>query len=446
MPEMTSDRYSTTRYAQDEMRTTGKGLRGTGIRFADQGLWSLASFALNLSASLTLAVGDYSALCIATAVAFVCIAGLRPWSVVSRIVAGARMGISPGNSIDLESGLWSSFIAGMATYALVASCLVLSNGASPVWIPALLSMLIVLADFPRQYLLFQSHHISSAVLSMAYACLGLLTLMLYHGGVGGLYPVVAWIASAAVVVVLGYSFALRYKRNVELKRDNLRGVSWRHAAEGVYVAFGSQAALFILFAVDADQSVAGIRLNYSLVFAPALLMIQALMPLVNMRLARSWLSGKGTASDVSMWLVGFTGLVLGCGLAGIVGVTLLPGTSTFREVIPFMLPVGLAILGAQVQEVVTCAFRFSVRARILLRIRVAVVLLDIGGQIAGLYLGGVGGLGVALALIGAVRCITFLGAYLVSRQLPERNARVRAAGSAATMESTGTPREVGNAH
>lgn len=388
---------------------------GVVTRTVDQGLWSLGFFAFNLAAGLTLPVEQFASLSVATAVGFIAVGASRAWGIYAPVVGAATIGVSPETSIDRGSS-WRGTGLFAAISSVVAFGWVGRNGnVGFALVVAALAGTMVVADLPRQVLVIRGHYLRAAMLSGIHAVGALATASLVAVGVHALLP--AWLVTLAVVLVVG--LALCGRETAEVRAPTQFSISWRITAEAFYLGVGSQIAILLLYAVDDDVATAGLRFAYMLVFAPAFVVIQGVQPLIFKHLATS--SAHGTRAVLALSIRWNLLIAAGLGVCGLVGYAVLTTilTETGPSVaIPYVLPVGVAILAAQTFEVALMATRFFVTPALVHRVRLGSVLIDVGTQAAGVYLAGAEGLVWVLVVGGLVRIVVSVGALAV---LPRRD-------------------------
>lgn len=386
------------------------------VRTLDQGLWSLAFFAFNLAAGISLTVNEFAALSVGAALGFIAVGTSRAWGIYASIVDAAKAGIRPEDSIDR----WSSW-RGTATFAFVVAA------ASFVWISrsgglgyalavAALTGSMVVADLPRQVLIIRGRYARAAQLAGLYAAGAVVTVALLAAGVDNVVLLPLWFGTLLVVLVAGVVLC---GNETAVRSPAHFSIAWRITAEAVYLGIGSQIATLLLYLIHDDTATAGIRFAYSLVFAPAFVVVQSIQPLIFKQFAT--LSAQGTRAVIAVsvrWNIAVAAGLGACGFIGFTALSTVFSDSGPSAAVPYVLPVGLAILSAQTFEVALMATRFFVTPVVTHRARLASVLVDVGGQTVGVVLGGAAGLVLALVSMSVVRIAVAVAMLVV---LPRRD-------------------------
>ena len=204
-----------------------------------------------------------------------------------------------------------------------------------------------------------------------------------------------------------------------VKSDSHFAIAWRITAEAVYLGFGSQIAVLLLYMIQDDTATAGIRFAYSLAFAPAFVIIQSVQPLIFKQLATLRTQGTRAVLAVSVrWNIAVALGLGGCGLVGYAALSTVFSDTGPATALPYVLPVGLAILSAQTFEVALMATRFFVSPAVTHRARLASVLVDVGSQSVGVFVGGATGLVWTLIVLSGMRIALSVVMLLV---LPRRD-------------------------
>lgn len=378
--------------------------RRVGDRLTDQIAWSAAFFSFNLAATLVLPTADFALLAVTTSIVFMAIAVARAWAISSRIVVATKLRMAVRDAISGRSMLWTSILMGLV---LAVGVCVVSGGSSGLLIAqmVLLSFGLIAADMPRQGLIFSAMHSASLMVSLTYVGFGVVTLGLSAGfHVDPLWP---WIATSYACAVVGWMYQHKFSRgNPKLPVKAARSHAWRMSAESLYTSIASQLGLLMLFWLTDPQATTGYRLSYSLVFAPAFMLLQGISPLLTIQMAGQ-ISRNGAAS-LKTWFAGpllaLSAATL-CGLAGWIAVEYLPVPAIFGSVVPFLIPVGLALAGAQVLEFFLMGIRYFASEHVMHRVRIVAVTVDVVAQAGGIWLGGVEGLITALVFVAAVKLV-----------------------------------------
>ncbi|MDV7991219.1 hypothetical protein [Rhodococcus sp. IEGM 1374] len=390
---------------------------GVLVRTLDQGLWSLGFFAFNITAGVSLTVSEFASLSVGAALGFIAVATSRAWGIYAPIVDAARMGVRPEDSIDR----WSSW-RGTIAFATAA------GGASFVWIGrsgewgyaaavAALAATMVISDLPRQVLIIRGGYARAALLAGLYAVGGSLAAAAIALGIDNTALIPIWFCTLMIVLATGLVFCGTATSTV--KSDSHFAIAWRITAEAVYLGFGGQIAVLLLYMIQDDTATAGIRFAYSLAFAPAFVIIQSVQPLIFKQLAT--LSAQGTRAVLAVsvrWNIAVALGLGGCGLVGYAALSTVFSDTGPATALPYVLPVGLAILSAQTFEVALMATRFFVSPAFTHRARLASVLVDVGSQSVGVFVGGAAGLVWTLIVLSGMRIALSVAMLLV---LPRRD-------------------------
>lgn len=391
--------------------------RSVLVRTADQGLWSAAVFVFTLTAGLTLDVTEFAALSAASAIGFVAVGAARARAISAPVVSGARGGRNADESVDVRSARRSA-----------AVCAALAGAASVAWaatdLSAVVTVLVtavavglVTADLPRQVLVIAGRFGRATVLSGVYATgAAVAVLAVGTGSAEAVLPV--WVVTLVVVTVLGHGLS---GPAVAVSHAADHGaVAWRLTAEAVYLGVGSQVATLLLFAIDDDAATAGIRFAYALVFAPAFVLVQSVQPLILRQLASLAAAGTGAVARAgAKWAAAVSAAMIVCGMVGaaVLSTLDLDGPSA---ALPFIVPVGVSLVAAQMFEIALLASRFVVSPVVTHRARLVSVVADIGGQALGVALAGASGLIVALVVTGILRAAVAVAVFV---RLPSRGDR-----------------------
>ncbi|WP_179273437.1 MULTISPECIES: hypothetical protein [unclassified Rhodococcus (in: high G+C Gram-positive bacteria)] len=390
---------------------------GVLIRTLDQGLWSLGFFVFNVTAGVSLTVGEFASLSVGAALGFIAVGTSRAWGIYAPIVDAARLGVRPENSIDRSSS-WRGTIA-FATVVAVAALLWIGRGGEWGYAGAVAALpgAMVICDLPRQVLIIRGRYSRAAWLAAIYAagafvCAGTLAL-----GVDSAALLPMWLCTLLIVLTIGIAFCGNATSTI--KSESHFSIAWRITAEAVYLGIGSQIATLLLYLIQDDTATAGIRFAYSLVFAPAFVIIQSIQPLIFKQFATLSVQGTRAVLPVSVrWNIA---VALGLGACGLVGYTAL--STVFSDIgpataLPYVVPVGLAILSAQTFEVALMATRFFVSPVFTHRARLISVLVDVGSQSIAVFIGGAMGLVWTLIVLSALRIAVSVAMLVV---LPRRD-------------------------
>ncbi|QDY90240.1 hypothetical protein E7Y32_08490 [Arthrobacter sp. UKPF54-2] len=364
-------------------------------RLADQGLWSAGSFAFNLVGASVLAVTEYASLTVCASIGVIVAAAVRAYAVDGRVIAGARNSLSGQDSLTRKSVLMPGLAGALGAGLFSLMWLVAGNSLTNWWQP-LVAVAIVLADGPHYTATMYGLFRRAAYVAFVYALLAGAVLVLSSQHVP--FPLVLiWVTSLGAVWAMGWN-AIRPIPWTATPIATM-GVPLRLSGEAMYSALGAQLGILVIFLTSPPDDTAGIRLAYSLVFAPVFMLIQGFSPLFLSRMAQLHsLGGPAQLQLLRMWLsVWAAGIVLS-GAAGAVLSTFWHN-SNFEKVVPFLIPVGAAMLGSLLLDSALLPLRFSVAPQLPHRIRLGVVAAEAALQFALALTWGTGGL-VAALMIG----------------------------------------------
>jgi hypothetical protein len=137
---------------------------------------------------------------------------------------------------------------------------------------------LVLADTPRQILVYGKRYGVAFGLSGVYAFAALLGLLFSLAWAKGGLLMAAWCGGSLASFGMGLLLQRRVPRGFS-RSLRVRAYRWTLSAEALYLGLVNQLAILILYWTAAPETTAGYRLAYSLVFAPAFMVIQGLAPM-----------------------------------------------------------------------------------------------------------------------------------------------------------------------
>jgi hypothetical protein len=379
------------------------------FRIGDQLLWSFAFFAFNFAASIVLEAAGYAALAVSSSLSFILIAMVRAWTTNARVIVGAKNGLRPEQSLDRLGSLLISVIAAFAASTLTFAWLSPTESARDTAVLSVLAGVLVLADTPRQVLIYAAQYRRAFGLSVIYAVAAIIGFLMASLGGGEEYLLLAWYAGS----IVSFSVGVFLQRNVNRALSSKLRVgayAWRLSAEALYAGLANQLAILILYSTADPEATAGYRLAYGLVFAPAFMVIQGLAPLYNSKLARGHLERTNRmASTTLYWSAMVMGLVVLCAAAATFGAAIFPGYQNLASAVPYLLPVGLSLLGSQLLEATIQTIRFTRTPVYTHRLRLFVIGIDLAVQALAVGLGGVGALVTSVAIIGVIKSVASVG-------------------------------------
>jgi hypothetical protein len=368
------------------------------VRLVDQGLWSAAFFAFNLVAATLLDVTDFASLTVCSSIGVIIAAAVRAYAVDGRVIAGSRKMIRSEDSIERRSVVYAGFLGAVAASALSLGWLSAGGSLGDWWLPVVAGA-IVLADGPHYSATMFGLYRRATYAACVYAALACFVLALHYFHFSA--PVgLMWAASLCLVWGAGlYAFKPIPWASAPFVKS---GVTLRLSGEALYSALGGQLGILIIFLTSPPDDTAGIRLAYSLVFAPIFMVIQGLSPLFLSRMAQLNISSR--ASQMRLLAKWASASAFGIVISGCIGAFLsltVWKNTNFEHVMPFLLPVGAAMLGSLLLDSAMLQLRFKVDPKIPHRVRLVVVTVDAGLQLLLSITGGTSGLVWAL-LIGFI--------------------------------------------
>jgi hypothetical protein len=391
--------------------------RRVTTRLADQASWSAGFFAFNIASSLILSTSEFAALAIVTSVAFILIAVVRAGAINARVVAGARVDIPPELTLSTRAAAkWAGAASFVASFVLLV--ILVGDVDNTLLGPLLLlGVVLILSDAPHQLLIFRSCYLWAASIALTYAALGLAVFIVQHL-ISATILILLWSGTGLILLIGGVLF-VRSAMGSSRSTLDVTAFSWRLAAEALYVGVSGQLAILMLYLLSSSDASAGFRYSYALVFAPAFMVIQGLSPLFIKSLAKLRL-GRQLAFRSGLWSIFVTAALGSSALGAMVISNLFPNYEALVVARDFILPVGLAVLSAQVLEGVTSASRFMLSPKVLHRLRVWVVGLDITFQVIGVVFFDVRGLVVAICIVAAIKAlICVIMALILLRRKPD---------------------------
>ncbi|MBF4605191.1 hypothetical protein [Curtobacterium sp. VKM Ac-2884] len=373
------------------------------LRLIDQGSWSAAFFLFTITASASLGTRSFAALTVVTAIGVIAAACARSFAMDGRIVAGSRAGlpvdqVMSGRAVALTS----------VTFALIAaaaSAIWIASGSTPASLaPTVLAGLIVLADGPHYLLTLQRRFRAAIVGALPYAAFAIVAVVLLLLGTD--VPVlVLWMTALTVACGASWLAVLRAHPHSS-PIPGLLGTASRISAEALYSALGSQLGILIIYLVAVPSATTGIRLAYSVVFAPVFSLIQALTPLLLVHMSDlGQNAGTARSRAATRWVAaGLAGVVVSGLIGWAVAASGVAGAN-YSHTATFLVPVGAALAGNLVLDTALLVVRFGARPSVPHRIRLIVVSIDLATQLALTLTLGLDGLVIALVGMAVLKAI-----------------------------------------
>lgn len=398
-------------------------MRGSILwRLFDQLVWSGAFFIFNYVAASSLDVGSFAAVTVAMSAGVIAAACVRAYSIDGPVIAGSRSGLSAAQVISPRAIAWTGLV-GAAGAAAATLSIVISRGSHGVVGLSLVAVAIVLADSPHYSLTMLKRYKEAASSGATYVLLA----SLVSGAVFLHFlndVLLGWIAALVAVTCVGWANFPRQK--VPKVTHSSAGIPVRLAAEAMYGAIAGQLGILIVFIISSPSDTAGIRLSYSLVFAPVFMIIQGLSPLLLTKLSELFVATrtKDMTRMATLWCAACSLTLILFGLGGtVLALTLWHGTN-FENILPFLFPIGLSMLGNVVLDASLLVARFSVAASVPHKVRLIATSFDVSLQLSLTLIFGTGGLVWALILGFMIKIsLTFMTTRLYRKQGRPINSR-----------------------
>jgi hypothetical protein len=392
-----------------------KNTRAVVYRLTDQMAWSAGFFLFNMAVAFTSSVSSYAAVTVACAFGLIAAACVRAYALDGLLVAGATARVNLHDSFSRRVVWISSVVCGAIASAFSVLWIWLSTGETPNWSLIVLPMAIVAADAPH-YLLTMKRAYNRALRTGSLYLLGGLFAIFFGKYLGLMAVMMMWVASTSICTLTGWLLAGNsVTRRLEFP---YRHVSRRMGAEALYSALGGQLGIFLIYLTSDPSATAGIRLAYSLVFAPAFMIIQGLTPLYLLRMSDLYRQASIKGIQLTVYWISASCLLLAfAGICGFVAVVLPFSPTTLTSSVPYLVPVGLSIMGSICFDAALLGWRFRVNPKFPHRARLGTVAIDLAAQATGILVAGPQGLVVALISMAALKAIfgTFLILKLRSR-------------------------------
>lgn len=386
------------------------------LRLVDQGSWSAAFFLFTITASGALRTADFAALTVITAIGVIAAACSRSFAMDGRIVAGARAGLTVDRVMSARSVALTSLT--FAVLATAASGVWILSGPTPGSLtPTVLAALIVLADGPHYLLTLQRRFRAAIVGALPYAVFAVLTVALIV--IDHEAPVfLLWMIGLAVACAASWIAVLRARpRSAPI--PGLFATSSRISAEALYSALGSQLGILIIYLIAVPSATTGIRLAYSVVFAPVFSLIQALTPLLLVHMSDLGKDGAAARTRAALrWVLAGLGGVLASGLVGWAVAVSGTAGANYSHTAAFLVPVGAALAGNLILDTALLVVRFSTKPGVPHTIRLVVVSIDLATQLALTLSLGLEGLVIALVVMACVKAFAAAVAVRYSNKVP----------------------------
>lgn len=378
------------------------------VRLMDQGAWSAAFFLANIWTAFSLSVDSFAASTIASSAGVVGAAVARAYAVDSRLISRTRDGSSTLDWFSSRISFKASMVAAVSSSAFVMAWYAIAGEFSQYWTFSLIAFLIVMADIPHYSLIIRGEQAKAFSAAFAYSLFIGIGWWVAKG-----HPVETWCIALVAVTIIGWILVGNRKSNMASK--TVVGTSMRMSAESLYSAIASQLGILILYVVAASSATAGIRLTYSLVFAPVFMIIQGLFPLVLRKVTEVRpVVQPSTKSLLTIWtLACAAGLATFAGGAWLIGESGLKIAPTISLTAPFLLPVGASMLGSLVLDTGLLRWRLTVPPSKPHRLRLILTMIDLSLQVTLVLLFGLTGVIWGLTISGCLKLL--VGLVLIIR-------------------------------
>lgn len=366
----------------------------------DQSFWSAAFLLMNVAAMSRLSVVEFANLAVATSVGLIGVAAVRALVISGSILAGASRAVAPHLSVGKRRPLIGAIAGATAAAITTAAILHLQGSDHPVYY-AIFAASLILGDIPKQVLVATLRYGLALIIAIVYLIGSIAIFSLFLPIQSHLGILVAWSVILGVAGLLGYMLQAK-KPVTEPPLSDFFRYGWRNAAEALYGGIASQLVIFISFWLNDPNATAGIRLSYSLVFAAAFMIVQGLTPILVNSLANARISGinGGLRRITVVWSLGVTLAFSLSGMLALIPIELDWANENFDNALPFLLPVGINIIGGQVLELALLGSRFVAAPEHLHRIRIYIVATEILLILVAGLVGAADGLLFAYIIIG----------------------------------------------
>jgi hypothetical protein len=263
----------------------------------------------------------------------------------------------------------------------------------------ILTFSVILADAPRQVLTYSGRYKRACLVSVIYFVLALASFFVTR--FTDVLITEYWALSAIVVFFAGL-LAVRNERGERTADYKLRSYL---TVETLYTAVASQFALLALSAMSLAQATTGFRLAYLIGFAPVFMLIQGFMPIYIRLLARDASDALLVSRLMRLWGMSVGALMVLAGASAGLYLSFGHAGGSLESALPFLIPVGLSILGAQTLEGAMNGLRLFWTPGRVLRLRLMSVTAEFVAQVVAVVLGGVGGLMVVISVVGLARVL-----------------------------------------
>ena len=377
-------------------------MRPISFRLTDQFTWSGGYFLFNMSAAFAFPMSVYAAVTVSSTMGLIAAMCVRSYALDGRLVAGTRAGVALNEMFSAKVAWVSSVVGGSSAGILTSLWIWLSTNETPSWTLPVLSITIVLADAPHYLLTMKRAYNRALIVGSLYLLGGMLAIVMGRYFASAAVMLI-WMTSTLVCTFVGWMLVGQSTRQKLV--FPYRHISRRMGAESLYSALGGQLGIFLIYLTSDPSATTGIRLAYSLVFAPAFMLIQGLTPLYLMRMSDLYRRPSEEGVRLSIyWISGACSLLAIAGASGFAAAHFeLFGNTKLEASVPYLVPVGLSIMGAIVFDAALLNWRFRVSPTFPHRARLGTVGVDLAVQVTGVLVAGPLGLVVALISTAALK-------------------------------------------
>jgi len=379
--------------------TVGNRLGVAALALIEQGLWSAGFLAFTAVTAVTLDAADLADLALSTAIGLIFLAAIRAWSIDAVIVLGNGSALA-----GRLRRITAAYILGSVGSATICGAwLGLSASSENGIVYTAFAAALVLGDLGRYRALAGANLSVSISYASCYAVAGAVATLIGYRTANGLAVVWLWVVVLALLSVPTMVRLLFIDLSPRVELRELPKYARYMTLESVYLGVAGQAAIFLCVALGTDQDVTGLRLAYSLAFAPAGLVVQGLGPHV-LRLGSRVRDSKQGVRYAAYW---GSFCAAGYMLSGFAFATFFGDVhSENLDLASTFVPAVGSLLIAQVcTNAMQVPFRYRYGPRASQLLRLAGVMIDILFQLAGLLIGATNGFILSIYAASVVRLV-----------------------------------------